>query len=238
MKRFIGIRIALVAFISLCGVGTSAHALTLRHGLELQGGMGHWGKYDIPAGFWEGVEFRWRPAGGIGWCAERGVGAGFTLGSGLAYRILGDEVRSNFTSGGGSVGLRYRMTVQQLALPLRVQHPVPGLPWLGIEAAVQAEYVLKAMERFEDHSAYPAIRPPQPLASDATIFESLKDEYEITYLTNRLGAAATAGLSWRTKLFHHDATLAARYERGLTPLWKDGLDRFADRLGLALRWAF
>ncbi len=230
-------RVLVGTILMLCAASLAA-AGEWKHGLELQGGMGHWSAYEFPGVDLSGVDFRWRPAFGLGAYVEHPVGAGLTLGAGLAYRLVGDEVRDRMESSGTRYEFRSRVTVQQLTLPVRLEHAVPGVPALSVEVGAQAEYVLKAMEKYETEShsiAPPATRAVGPLTGDAVIFEALKDEYEITGLTQRLGAAGSAGAAWRTRLGGRDAALAGRFEFGLTEAWKNGLERFARRATLSLR---
>ncbi len=227
MKRILGILIACLV------LATPARALSLRHGIELSAGMS---RYD-----WEttlpSIDTRWGPALGAGVFLEGELPSGFRLGTGLGYRYSGEEARSTGSIGGQPYEIRSKLRMQGLALPLRLEHAIPGIPALALELGVQAEYVLKVEEKYEDNT-YPALRPARP---SAVIFEDLTKWYEVTYASHRLGSAATAGLTWRTKLFSRDAALTARYEHGLTSLWNEppeDYDRHARRVAAAVRMAW
>lgn len=227
MKRILGILFACVV------LAAPAHALALRHGIELNAGVS---RYD-----WEttrpNLDTRWGPALGAGVFVEGALPSGFRLGTGFGYRYSGEEVRATASSGGQPYEIRSKLRMQGLVLPLRLEHAIPGVPVLALELGLQAEYVLKVEEKYEDNT-YPALRPARP---SAVIFEDLTRWYETTYDSQRLGSAATAGITWRTKLFSRDAALTARYEHGLTSLWSDppeDFDRHARRLSAALRMAW
>ncbi|MBI5171168.1 MAG: PorT family protein [Candidatus Eisenbacteria bacterium] len=224
--------VALACLASFTGTA-GASGLSLRSGIELGAGMS---RYD-----WEttvpNIDTRWGPALGAGLFVEGELPSGFRLGTGLGYRYTGEEARSTASLGGQRYEIRSKLRMHGLALPLRLDHAIPRIPALALELGVQAEYVLKAEEKYEDNT-YPALRSTRP---SAVIFEDLTKWYEVTYASHRLGAAATAGLTWRTKLFSRDAALAARYEHGLTSLWNDppqDYDRHARRLSAALRVAW
>ncbi|MCC6652787.1 MAG: hypothetical protein IT348_16665 [Candidatus Eisenbacteria bacterium] len=236
MKRFL--EAVLLTSSLLWLVSAPVGATGLKYGLELQGGMG---QYTLDDEWSWAFENRWRWDGGAGLFAEMEGPAGLRFGTGLAYRRVGDVLRSRLTfdgfSGPTSLEFRASLALDQLALPARVEHAVPGVPALALELGAQMDYTLSAVYDFSDLPPLPA----RPARRYAQIFEdvgTIGDGEDVTNDTNRLGVAATAGLTWRTHLLSHDATLGFRYERGLTPLWKDGLDRFANRAGLSLRWAF
>lgn len=136
---------------------------------------------------------------------------------------------------------RSRLALDEIALPLRVEHVVPGLPMLGIELGAQAEYVLRAVQdNRSDPDPAPTIaeRRGVPAARIFEVMGTFGGERELTFATRRLGSAASAGMAWHTRAFSHEAAVVARYERGLTGLWTEGAERFASRAGVSLRVAW
>ncbi|MFN8589224.1 MAG: hypothetical protein U0704_15650 [Candidatus Eisenbacteria bacterium] len=228
MKRMLAVFAVLVAAASLAA---PCRALEVRHGLELQAGLGHWNEPNVSP---EGSEYRWKPVLGAGWFVEVPAGKSVSVSASLGYRRVGDEVRWSTNVGGTDYDSKIRLDVDQLTLPVQVAWSLPFAPAFAIEAGGQGEYLLKAMEKAE-LAAFPAIRARRPYA---VIFEDTSKPFEVTSYTNRLGGSAIAGLSWRTKLFSRDAAVAAHWEQGLTAIWKDGDDeseRQARRMSAALR---
>lgn len=228
MKRMLAVFAALVAAVTFA---VPCRAFELRHGLELQAGLGHWGEPNVSP---DGSEYRWKAVLGAGWFVAAPVAKSVSVSASLGYRRVGDEVRWSVNYGGPTYDSKIRVDVDQLTLPVQVAWSLPFAPAFALEAGGQAEYLLKAMEKAE-LAAIPAIRARRPYA---VIFEDTSKPFEVTSYTNRLGGSAIAGLSWRTKLFSRDAAVAAHWEQGLTAIWKDGDDdseRQARRLSAALR---
>ena len=232
MRRLLGAGLCAAACLVLAAA--SAAALDLRHGLALQGGLGHWNE---PSDGASGREYRWRPTLGAGWFVDLAASKSVRVGASLGWRRVGDEVRWSTNLGGTNYDSTIRLDVDQLALPAHVEYALPFAPAFALEVGGQAEYALKVMEK-ADLAAFPALRARRPYAA---IFEDTSKPFEVTSYAQRLGGSATAGASWRTRLFARDAALAVRYEHGLGELWKDadnGLERRARRVSGELRVAW
>lgn len=228
----LGIGLCTAAFTMLAA--SPAAALELRHGLALQGGLGHWNE---PSDGVAGGEYRWQPTFGAGWFVEAAVTRSLRVSGSLGWRRVGDEVRWSTDWVGTDHDSRIRLGVDQLALPAHVEYALPFAPAFSLEVGAQPEYVLKVMEKVE-LPALPSIRARQPYAQ---IFEDISKPFEVTSYARRLGGSATAGAAWRTRVFARDAALAMRYEHGLGDLWKDadtGLVRRARRVSGELRVAW
>lgn len=201
MKRMLGILLVLGAFAG------PARALSLHPALELEGGSSRLER----SGDREAASVEHgRPQMGFGVTVGGDPMARVSIRAGLLYRYGGSRLTSSdaYLS---SLGFRSTDRWSTLRIPVRAAW-APGRQahWL-LEGGLAGRYMLKATQEAE-FDAMPFAR--RPANSNASIFESLYGERDVTEFVRRGDVTASAGIGWRGKYGGRATTFTLRYEHG------------------------